>query len=585
MNDRNQQPGVDVIDRVLDLLNEALVPAGPPPRLIASTIELLESTEKPQVGIPPRPGRSRLSRVMRYVGTAAAAMLVIAAGAVWFVDHTASVTWAQVVDNVNKARTVSFVIRQKLGDQPEVEGTLSLRGPMLRYEMARALVMILDTDSRQGLELDVGRKIARKLNLEGSAPAEELKDPIDRLRRLGAEPGKDVVSLGDEELDGVRCQVYQVKGSQALMLGDQFKLWVSSASRLPVRIQAGDEKTLVIYEKFRWDAPLLEDQFRLDVPAGYRLEELAPAVISPERIYYSQGSTVLRSLQPDGQKPETQFIPRAGDGPASYNSDKSEMSPDGRYLAIGYSRVSDKGLFPPNRLLLWDRVLPSDAAAEVYLRPEGEVQFSQFSPDGRRLYVSYWEPVPGQKTGPGRYGADVVDLQTKATQPLKLPAFKNPDAVEQDMYFAATSADGQQFLVVGNGLYVATAQGDLIRTLSRADERIDPRSVRISPDGKLALFVRFDQQHSHQLCVVPLAGGDTIELTPAATIADVRARWSPDGKRIAFTCRSFAPNNPPFHKGTETYLKLIAADGSNPVTLITEKVDPRATSLELIAWR
>ncbi len=585
MTDRNHQPGIDVVECAAELLRNVRIPAGPPPQLMASTVEALQTADRSPDAVRPRDKRISMIRIARYSGTAVAAMLAIVAGAMWIVGHNASVTWAQVVDNVNKARTVSFVVKQKSSSQPEIEARLSLRGSVLRYEIADAMVMIMDTDSRKGLELDVGRKIARKVDFAGRAPAEDLKDPIDTLRRLGDGPKDNVESLGDEELDGMKCHVYQVKGAQALLIGNKFKLWVAATSGLPVRIQAGDDKTSLAYEKFRWNEPLDEERFRLAVPAGYRLEELAPAVIHPGRIYYSQGSAVLSSVQPDGQKPEVQFVPRGGDGPGTYNSDKSELSADGRYLVIGYSNVNDKGAFPPNRLLLWDRVLPSDPASEVYIRPNGEVQWSQFSPDGRRLYVSYWEQVPGQEGSPGRYGADVVDLRTKTTQPLKLPLFKNADGVEREMFFAAASADGKQFLVVGDGLHLATSEGELVRRLTRGDETIDPRSVRLSPDGLQVVCVSVVSQRGQQLCVVSLADGKLTELTPAATITDLRARWSPDGKRIAFTCRSFAPNNPPFHKGTETYLKLVSVDGSNVVTLVTEKVHPEATSLELTAWR
>jgi len=98
-----------------------------------------------------------------------------------------------------------------------------------------------------------------------------------------------------------------------------------------------------------------------------------------------------------------------------------------------------------------------------------------------------------------------------------------------------------------------------------------------------ATFHREDK--SHQLFVVSLAGGEPKELVPAGKFTDVRPSWSPDGKRIAYTCRLLDPKNPPFNYGAETYLKLVDANGANASVLLTKKVQPKETSLELTAWR
>jgi Tol biopolymer transport system component len=96
-------------------------------------------------------------------------------------------------------------------------------------------------------------------------------------------------------------------------------------------------------------------------------------------------------------------------------------------------------------------------------------------------------------------------------------------------------------------------------------------SVRVSSDGKKAVYATFDKDRSQQLFVVPLAGGDPKELVPPQRFTDLRARWSPDGKRIAYTSRLLDPNQPPRNHGAETYLKLVDPDGAHPVTLLSQR--------------
>jgi outer membrane lipoprotein-sorting protein len=589
MSERNEQYRIDLLDLATEALRNAPVLDRLPPGLSASTIEALQASDMPTGFIRIFNRRKLMFRMLRYSVAAAALVLVALAGALALLHGTNSLTFAQVVENINKAKTVSFVVKQKLGNQPELEFKMAMQGDMIRYELPDVLVMIIDTNQRKGLQLDVGRKVASKIDLEGRVPAEELADPIQRLRNLKENIKDQVDELADEELGGHKCKVYQVKGlvkDAGFLVPDKSKLWVDAKTGLPAKIHAADDKISLTFEGFKWDEPLKENLFSLEVPKGYLLEQLAPAVTKADRIYYQQGWVELQSLQPDEEKPEVQFVPRLINSHDAYVADKSELSPDGRYLAIGYTHSTDKGSYPPYRVLLWDRTKPKEEAVEVYERPEGELQSWRFSPDGGRLYVSWWEQVPGKKGPEGRTGTDVVDLKTKTKQAVKLPTYKDKEGHEREMAFGAASADGQTLLVVGQGLQVASAKGKLVRRLSASDTIVFPSSVRLSPDEKQVLYVTYRaDDHSHQLFVASLTDGEPKELVAAGKFTNLRARWSPNGKRIAVTSRLLDTNNPPFSYGKETYLKIMNADGSTPVTLITKKVHSNEASLELTAWR
>jgi outer membrane lipoprotein-sorting protein len=593
MTERNERPELDVLDQAVAGLRNVHVPDGPTAQLRASTVEALHALTSPPdtIRLPTR--RKLMFRIIRYGAVAAAVVLIALAGVLALIDRHASRGFAQVVDNVNKAKSVSFVVKQKIGDQPELESRVFIQGDMFRYEIfgpppleGALLIMIVDGSQRKGLQLDTHRKIATRLDLEGRVPAEQLQEPIEHLRNLKKDSKDNVVQLGTEDLDGRKCQVYQVKGvTKAFMVPDEFKLWVDAKTGWPVKIHAEDAKARLslTYDQFKWDEPLKDELFSLKVPKGYRLEELTPAVISPGRIYYHEGTVELRSLQPDGQKPETQFVPREVDSPRMYCSDRAELSPDGRYLAIAYTRTTNKGGFPPDRVLLWDRTHPKDTAIEAYVRPEGELQFWQFSADGKKLFVSFWEALAGKTEG--HYSAEVVDLESKAKHAIKLPVYKDKDGNEAEMRFAAAAPNNQTYLAVGDGLHLVAADGKWLRRLAAPADHVIVASVRVSPDGKQAVYATVAADRRQQLFVVPLAGGKATNLLPDEKLTDIRARWSPDSNRIAMTCRLFDPAEGRLGYGTEAYLKIVDPTGSRPLTLLTKRVHPRETSLELTAWR
>ena len=519
-----------------------------------------------------------------------AAVLAIAFS-LWIVERNAGLTFAQIIDNVQKAKSVRFELKQKLGSQPELNSRISLQGDKVRYEIQDMLILVMDTRQKRGLQLDVPVKVARPLDSAAEIPVKVFKDPIDRLRNLKEEFKDRVDRLRDETLNGRVCQVYQVKvdskkkKDDVPLVPDHFKLWVDAKTGLPVQILAKDDQTFLLYDKFEWDIAFPEEQFSLQVPQGYQIDKPVAAVIQPNRIYFNQGWVALYSLQPDGQKPEEQFVPRLNKSPDSYVADKSELSPDGRYLAIGYTHSTEKGSFPPYRVLLWDRIHPEQEAVEIYARPEGELESWQFSADGKRLLVSWWEHIPARPAAEGREGTDMVDIATKVKTKFELPTFKDEQGHEQVMRFGAASADGSTYLVVGQGLHIATASGQVIRRLSPADARIFPNGVRLSPDGKLALYVTQQPDQSQQLWVVPLSEGSPRELLVAGKLTNIRARWSPDGQHIAYSSRQFDKTNGPFYYGKETYLSILDASGKNVVPLKTENVGLKGPSLQLTAWR
>ena len=209
MSERNNQPVSDVLENALAALRATEGASGPPPRVVASTIEALQNLDQTPdfVRFPER--RKRMFTLLRFSGVAA--VLMVAAG-LWVLDRNAGVSIAQVVENVQKATSVRFELKQKLGNQPELKTEMSLQGDLVRYEIPNMLILTMNTKEKKGLELDVPVKVARVLDATKEIPAEAFKDPIDRLRNLKDEIKDQVDQLPDEKIDGQLCQVYQVRG-------------------------------------------------------------------------------------------------------------------------------------------------------------------------------------------------------------------------------------------------------------------------------------------------------------------------------------------------------------------------------------
>jgi outer membrane lipoprotein-sorting protein len=290
---QDQRPTSDLVDQAADTLRQALrdtpVPAGPPDDLAAATIEALRSR-----GSPPdaarRGGRRAIVRLARYGGLAAAALLLAAAGAsLWLLDRSAPPAFGQVVDNVKKARSVTFTLRQKLTPQsPTLEQKWYLQGDAARLEIPGTqgdihsdlpvlMAVVVDYRRKKAVELDFVHKTARERDLSDRM-ARDFSNPIEGLRRL---TDKDAERVGEDQLDGRKMLVYRLKRLDFLGMkgtveeGETAKVWVDAASALPARIVieafTADRKgqSSLIFEKFAWNEPLAANLFRLDVPEGF----------------------------------------------------------------------------------------------------------------------------------------------------------------------------------------------------------------------------------------------------------------------------------------------------------------------------
>lgn len=103
-----------------------------------------------------------------------------------------------------------------------------------------------------------------------------------------------------------------------------------------------------------------------------------------------------------------------------------------------------------------------------------------------------------------------------------------------------------------------SSTGEAPRRLTRGFRDTTPR---LSPDGALVAFLRAQPQAAPQLWVLPVAGGEAVQVTERKLgVSDFR--WSPDGKRLAFLSREPQPGRYGSVEGI--------APGAEPPRRITE---------------
>lgn len=294
MSEANSQPTPDVLDEATRALRDAPLPPGPPPDLTAATVAAMQRlTGTVPASDPTRQQRRR--KIMRYIGygtaTAAAVALATTAALFWLGGGQA-VALDDVLNNVNKAESVTFVEKQKLGDQPEMEMKYAIRGPLVRIDAAGVTVFVLDTKEKKGLMLFPAAKAYQKIDkdspnkIHGPAGGKSPIDDILALRDRKATVEKD-------KLDGKEVQKLTIKGDPKADPPGDWVLWIDPETKLPVKMTysgktiAGDKEVPVTktYEKFEWNAKLEDKLFDMTVPAGYKEGFPGQAPPTPEVLF------------------------------------------------------------------------------------------------------------------------------------------------------------------------------------------------------------------------------------------------------------------------------------------------------------
>src|SRR5262249_34671039 len=126
----------------------------------------------------------------------------------------------------------------------------------------------------------------------------------------------------------------------------------------------------------------------------------------------------------------------------------------------------------------------------------------------------------------------VVDVKTRKVEEVELPLMKTATGEEYRPGIVDWMPDGEWFLAAGDGLYLIKTDGSKTRRLEGVPA--DASDFRISPDDRMVQFETHNfKDETTALYVLDVAGGKPKALAEGQNVSEVRACWSPDGKRVA----------------------------------------------------
>jgi outer membrane lipoprotein-sorting protein len=288
MNNPNQQPPTDRLDQATTALRNSQTPSGPSQQLVEQTVSSLLNPPEP---IRPSFRRMIMFQLARHSKLAAATLLLgFGCGIFWLIDRGAAPAFAQVLENVKKATSVTYTLKRKENppqgrDPAESETKWYFIDGFERVETTdNKNRSITDYKQKQNLKLDFEKKTAR---LRQISDAQAALSPMDDLRKLAESQAE---LLETTELDGKKVRVYRLKQVVfprfAIGPGNKndknvdARVWVDAETNLPVRfsldVDGRTQQVSVVFEKFTWNEQLDPKLFNLDIPEGFKLIESKP---------------------------------------------------------------------------------------------------------------------------------------------------------------------------------------------------------------------------------------------------------------------------------------------------------------------
>jgi Tol biopolymer transport system component len=289
----------------------------------------------------------------------------------------------------------------------------------------------------------------------------------------------------------------------------------------------------------------------------------------PGKIYFIEGTRVA-CIRPDGRK-RSEFpldLVRLG----HFQPHSARISPDGRRLAFGRGELREGAMYPPSDIHAAD-LTKARAVESLADLPGAELHHWAWSRDGRKLAFCSWDADNHTRNW-------VMDVRTKKTEEVKLP-FVKAKVGKSQMGVEDWSPDGKSFVVAGGGVHVVRTDGSGAKRLTAADLLVHGGTCRFSPDGRKVLFVATEGKHE-ALYVVDLAGGKPTPVVKFLNLTGLRACWSPDGKRIAYSFTFLDAEGKP---GKESNLNVADSDGKNSKTIVTTSHGADELKLLLVGWR
>lgn len=224
------------------------------------------------------------------VKIAAAAVIIIAV--LIGVNHFggsfdgASVAWAQVVKNVQKAKTVTFRLKTSMTGMPDSEIMVydsSEYGSRLDLYVDGKITSRIYGPKGDNVSIMVipGAKTYTRMSFTDQQRQQMHKREKDPREFVALFLSVDHTELGRRTIDGIEAEGLEVDSPK--VGGGMFesaigRLWVDVKTELPVRMEiegvsaGGEIQTQMVMDEFKWDEELDAGEFDPDIPVDYTLQ-------------------------------------------------------------------------------------------------------------------------------------------------------------------------------------------------------------------------------------------------------------------------------------------------------------------------
>ncbi|MCX5643657.1 MAG: hypothetical protein NTZ17_03075 [Phycisphaerae bacterium] len=249
--------------------------------------------------------RKSLGRIVmnsKWAKLAAAAVIVIAALIGLQFIGGSTVTFAQVIQPILNANTaiLDIVIGADDPNTPVIHDMVM--GSRIRRTMSNVqdVVSIIDLQSSKILTLTETKKEAAYIDLKGLP---SMPNYMDQLRNVIAQlqdsPHFVVEELGTRDIDGRKAVGFLARHPRS-----EITIWADAKTGLPIRIDQKDGQMLVIAKNLQFDAPMEESQFSMEVPEGYKLQQMELDLFSATEADFVEGLRIMAEKFGDGQFPD-----------------------------------------------------------------------------------------------------------------------------------------------------------------------------------------------------------------------------------------------------------------------------------------
>ena len=212
------------------------------------------------------------------------------------------VTFAQVIQPILNANTAVFDIVLGVEDANAPFLHDMVMGSRIRRTLSNAPgnVSVIDLQTGRILNLDESKKEAAYINLTGLPSIPNYLDGIKTLiGKLQDSATMVVEDLGARERDGRK-----VVGFLARNPNVEITIWADAKTGLPVRIEQKERQLQAVVKNVRFDVPMDESLFSMEVPAGYKQQEINLDLLGSTETDFIEGLRVLAEVVGDGQFPD-----------------------------------------------------------------------------------------------------------------------------------------------------------------------------------------------------------------------------------------------------------------------------------------